>query len=729
MRAIMFAAATLSSVGLLAGCEDLPARDDPREPECSAGEEETRVRYQEPSVAFGQECAREEQTRSCAEGRWTDWEGSFDYIGCEVSEPRDCQNPAAGHGTTESRVRFEAFQVPFGGECTSEEQSRSCYDGVWSEWSGSFAAPTCRVGDPAACTAPDAGHGTTDVRVRYATATVPFGETCESEQQARTCFNGDWSEWSGSYSFDNCMVNPPAACTNPDMPHGATDQRIRFLEAEAPVASCESEEQTRNCFDGTWSEWSGTYTFETCDSPVLTAVRILPSNPILDVQESYSFRAIGTLEDGSEEDISDRVAWSSDAPGIVAISTAGRATGKSIGTATVRAAVESLEAEVAAKVYRWRYTTIDDHPGLALDFNGDRTDRVMLGWVADVAGSQRLYEATWEQGAWSPTTQIAGDDGFSELRVGTNSRGDKHVFWTTPTGTGTFEVRARDRLFQSNWSEISTLTITGDDQRAPSLAVSHVGHSLATWFEAGAQAYAAFSASGGWPSSATPLAGRDSHAVAVDPLGNGIILAAETRSSPTVGGAVHAYHYTRDDDSVGSPIVVWETSIEELASDVRLGMDANGNAIVAWVRKHGDQSAVMTARYDAESGWEPATVLFDAGGSPIILGNLSVHPPSRSSRAPAARASASSPPPSHPRPTGTPPRRCRPPEKTSPGPISSSAKRSRRAPTVAPSPSGRSPTATAPSGSWPAATTPTSAGARPAPSNSAVPSPTSPPLA
>jgi hypothetical protein len=634
MRAITYAVATLSSMGLLAGCEDLPARDDPREPECAAGAAETRVRYQEPSVAFGEACAMEEQTRSCAGGRWTAWEGSFEYYGCEVSEPRDCQNPAAAHATTESRFRFEAFEVPFGGECTSEEQSRTCYDGAWSGWSGNFAAATCRVGDPAACTAPDAGHGTGDVRVRYATATVPFGETCQSEQQTRTCFNGEWSQWTGSHSFESCMVDPPAACTDPEMPHGATDQRIRFLEPEAPVVSCESEQQSRTCFDGTWSEWSGTYEFETCDSPELAAIRILPSKPILDVQESYPFRAIGTLEDGSEEDISDRVAWSSDAPAIVTVSDAGLATGKSIGSATVRAAVENLEAEVAAEVYRWRYATLDYYLGLALDFGGDRTDRVTLGWVVDDAVPGTLYERTWEQGVWSSITEVATeDDGVSGLRVATNSRGDKHVLWTKPTGAtpGTFEVRARDLHFQSNtWSDISTLTSTGDDPRAPSLSVSHLGHSLATWFEAGAQAYAAFSASGGWPSSGTPLAGRHSHAAAVDLFGDGIILAAETQSSPTVGGAVHAYHYVRDDDSVGPPIIVWETSTEggvpeELASDVRLGMDGTGNAIVAWVRKHGDQSAVMTARYDADTGWEPASVLFDAGESPIVLGNLSVH--------------------------------------------------------------------------------------------------------
>lgn len=636
MRSIIRAVATLSSVALLAGCEDLPARDDPREPQCAGADAETRVRYREPSVPFGEECAVEEQTRSCTGGRWTTWTGSFEYVGCDVSEPRDCQNPDAAHGASQSRVRFESIEVPFGGECVSEEQTRTCYDGTWSGWSGEFTASTCRVGDPAACTAPDAGHGSTDVRIRYQAATVPFGETCQSEEQTRTCFNGEWSEWTGSYTFEDCMVEPPAPCTNPDMPHGSTDQRIRFLEPQAPVAACESEEQTRTCYDGTWSEWSGTYEFETCDSPTLAALRILPSKPIVDVGESYPFHAIATLEDGSEEDISDRVAWSSDTPAVLTISDTGLATGKSIGSATVRAAAEGVEAQVAAKVYRWLSGFFDYYPGLALDFGGDRTDRVMLGWVVDPAGAGplSLREAAWEQGTWSLITPVATeDDAISGLRVGTNPRGDEHLLWTSPTGATpeTFEVRARDRDYQSStWSSISTLTSTGDDPRAPSLAVSHLGRSLATWFEAGAQAYGAFSVRGGWPTAGTPLLGHHSNAAAVDPFGNGIILAAETHALPTVGGVVYAYHYTASDDSVGAPVTVWETSTqggvpEELASDVRLGIDANGNAIAAWVRTVGDQSAVMTARYDADTGWQPASVLFDAGASPIVLGNLSVH--------------------------------------------------------------------------------------------------------
>ena len=53
-------------------------------------------------------------------------------------------------------------------------------------------------------------------------------------------------------------------------PHGGVDPntRVRFKEEIAPTEpECQSEEQTRTCNDGTWGQWSGTYTFETCTGP------------------------------------------------------------------------------------------------------------------------------------------------------------------------------------------------------------------------------------------------------------------------------------------------------------------------------------------------------------------------------------------------------------------------------------------------------------------------------
>ena len=150
------------------------------------------------------------------------------------------------------------------------------------------------------------------------------------------------------------------------------------------------------------------------------------------------------------------------------------------------------------------------------------------------------------------------------MRAGINPAGDRHVLWTKPLRTvpPTFYVRARHRDYHTgSWSQVSTLTSLSDDHKAPSLAVADSG-SLATWFEGGAQRFASFTFRTGWEPSSTWLLGRRSHAVSVDAIGNGILLATDTWLSPTAGAGVYAYHYDRATRSVGDRIPVWETSDE-----------------------------------------------------------------------------------------------------------------------------------------------------------------------
>jgi hypothetical protein len=631
----------LSSVVLAlaaAACGENLAADRPVD-ECARGAVETRVRYEEPSVPFDDECAMEEQTRQCVHGRWSAWEGSFEHEACAVSEPRDCENPAAEHGTTNHRVRYEASEVPFGNECSAEAQTRTCGDGSWSEWTGSFAAESCTVGDPLACSDPDAGHGTTDVRSRYATPSVPFGQSCQSEEQTRTCGNGAWSEWTGSFLHETCAVDPPLACTNPDMPHGATDVRMRYSTPTVPYGStCESEEQGRACSNGTWSEWSGSYEYETCVGAGLVAIRILPSKPVLGLGEDFFFRAVGTLDVGSDQDITSLVSWSSEDPSVVELTGSdGAAIGRANGSTIVRATAEGLETEVTAVVRDWRYRTLDSFDGFALDFSGDHQAQVLAAWVVSGSqpGGEMVKESIWENDWWDAPSVVADeDDVVPNVRAGINPLGDRHVLWTKPLRTvpPTFYVRARHRDYHTGlWSEISTLTSAGDDLKAPSLAVAHGGHSLATWFEDGAQRFASFTFRTGWEPSLTWILGRRSHAAGIDAIGNGILLATDTWLSPTAGAGVYAYHYDRATRSVGNRIPVWDTAdetapYETLGSKVRLGMDASGNAMMAWVREHGDDSALMVARYVADAGWEPASVLLDGGDAQILIGNMSVHP-------------------------------------------------------------------------------------------------------
>jgi hypothetical protein len=101
-------------------------------------------------------------------------------------------------------------------------------------------------------------------------------------------------------------------------------------------------------------------------------------------------------------------------------------------------------------------------------------------------------------------------------------------------------------------------------------------------------------------------------------------------------------------DAAGNAIVVWEQSIKEeetvfarrfnvgagwdppvqLESDEqegygpRLAVDADGNAVVAWIRAHGEAGTIVAVRYDRQRGWEqPITV---QGGELLYIFDLHI---------------------------------------------------------------------------------------------------------
>ncbi len=118
------------------------------------------------------------------------------------AEPPPCG--AIPHGGSETRTAYQSASVPFGQSCAAETQTRSCSSGQLSAWSGTFQATSCSVAAPRPCGATP--HGGRETRVRYQAATVRVGQTCSSETQTRTCQNGAWSAWSGTFAQTACVV-------------------------------------------------------------------------------------------------------------------------------------------------------------------------------------------------------------------------------------------------------------------------------------------------------------------------------------------------------------------------------------------------------------------------------------------------------------------------------------------------------------------------------------------
>lgn len=254
--------------------------------------------YVSPSVPYGQSCSS--QTRTCNNGSLL---GSNQYSSCSVGSAASCylngQMIAHGQGIT----TYASSSVGYGQSCAS--QYRVCSNGSLS---GSYTASSCTVA-PAPTYAPckdwngnTIPHGSGGTA--YATSSVPYGQSCASEQ--RICNNGTFT---GSYGFPSCTVQPPASCTDwygNVIPHGSSG--TAYAASSVPYGqSCASERRT--CNNGTFT---GSYGFPSCtvQPPASCSIHVYwgygngGRTVTLQHGESYSFYRYSQVRNNSCDTVS-----------------------------------------------------------------------------------------------------------------------------------------------------------------------------------------------------------------------------------------------------------------------------------------------------------------------------------------------------------------------------------------------------------------------------------------
>ena len=82
----------------------------------------------------------------------------------------------------------------------------------------------------------------------------------------------------------------------------------------------------------------------------LQSIAVTPAKPTLSVNGKLSFIAIGTYSDGSTQNLTSSVTWSSDTPSVATITSAGGATGVSQGTATISATLGAVKGTTLVTV-------------------------------------------------------------------------------------------------------------------------------------------------------------------------------------------------------------------------------------------------------------------------------------------------------------------------------------------------------------------------------------------
>lgn len=193
--------------------------------------------YQNASVDFGQTC--QSQTRTCTNGSLS---GNYLHASCFVGTAAACDFNGVSVPHNQSVTAYAASSVEFGQTCQGIQ--RTCYNGSLSG-SGSFAS--CTPQQPKAClfNGQTVAHGQSTTA--YATSTVPFGQTCQS--QTRTCYNGALS---GAGDYGSCTVAQPAACLFNGQTVVSGQSVTAYTTSNVPYGqTCQA--QTRLCTNGSFS--------------------------------------------------------------------------------------------------------------------------------------------------------------------------------------------------------------------------------------------------------------------------------------------------------------------------------------------------------------------------------------------------------------------------------------------------------------------------------------------
>lgn len=153
---------------------------------------------------------------------------------------------------------------------------------------------------------------------------------------------------------------------------------------------------------------SGTATV-TVTNATLTSLAIAPQNYRLSVGTSGQLSASGTFSDGSTQDLTAGVAWSSSSPGVATVSVTGRASGVATGTTTITAVHGTITATATVNVTAAALQSLTITPGTLTLVAGETRPLTATGSYSDGTTQDLSRVVTWNSS--SPSTAIITGDG------------------------------------------------------------------------------------------------------------------------------------------------------------------------------------------------------------------------------------------------------------------------------------------------------------------------------
>jgi len=136
----------------------------------------------------------------------------------------------------------------------------------------------------------------------------------------------------------------------------------------------------------------------------LTSIQVAPSSTAIAAGTTRQLTATGTYSDGSKKTITDSVIWSSTNTAVATISGFGLATGKAVGSVTIKAASGSISGTAILQVTAPILRSITVTPGSASLFTGQTRQFVATGTYSDGSTAVITNSVSWTSSKQSVAT-------------------------------------------------------------------------------------------------------------------------------------------------------------------------------------------------------------------------------------------------------------------------------------------------------------------------------------
>jgi phospholipase C len=153
--------------------------------------------------------------------------------------------------------------------------------------------------------------------------------------------------------------------------------------------------------------------------PALQSIVVSPSDPQLALGLSQQFAAKGAYSDGTTQDVTSKVAWTSSAPTVATVTSGGQVMALSLGTTKIQAVLSSISGFATLQVTAAQLKTITVNPGQAsIVLNGTQQFSA-TGTFSDGTQQDITSTATWS--ASPPTVASVNAGVASALAVGSTT--------------------------------------------------------------------------------------------------------------------------------------------------------------------------------------------------------------------------------------------------------------------------------------------------------------------